>query len=286
MRKKTSAAAPHPPLANDTVLAKALHRHWLTALVLCVVTFLAFLNSFEAGFPMDNQRLLAAYPRLQEATLSNIGLVLSHTYWWPTGEAGLYRPFTTLTYLFNRAVLGDTASGYHWINLLLHTGNVLLLWMLALRLGRKLVPAACIAGLWAVHPLVTESVTNIVGRADLLAAMSTLGGLLLYLKSTQAEGARKAWWLAALGLATLIGVFSKESAVVIVGVIPLYESIFKWERTPGSRGLLWGLLVTLVPTAMMLAARWRVLSRSLPAEFPFVDNPIVGAWTLVTAKGR
>jgi len=282
-RKKAALPSSSPsPKSNTAAVARVRNRHWITALVLCTVTFLAFLSSFEAGFPMDNQPLLMMDPRLRETTLHNIGLILSHSYWWPAGEAGLYRPFTTLTYLFNHAVLGNTAAGYHWINLLLHTGNVLLLWALALRLGRALVPAACVAGLWAVHPLVTESVTNIVGRADLLAGMSTIGGLLLYLKGTEANGWRKAAWFVSLGLATLIGVFSKESAVVIVGVIAIYELIWFRERKQW-RGLMYGMIATTVPVALMLAARWRVLSRSLPPEFPFVDNPIVAA-DFMTAK--
>ena len=260
----------------------ARDRRWLTALILCAVTFLAFLSSFDAGFPMDNRPLLMADPRIREATLHNIGLILSHSYWWPTGEAGLYRPFTTLTYLFNYAVLGNAAAGYHWINLLLHMGNVLLLWALALRLLKAPVPAALLAGLWAVHPLVTESVTNIVGRADLLAGISTIGGLLLYMKGTEAVGWRKAAWFVSLGLVTLFGVFSKESAVVIVGVIALYELIW-WRERKQWRDLMYGMIATGVPVALMLTARWRVLSRSLPAEFPFLDNPITAA-DFITAK--
>lgn len=231
---------------------------------------------------MDNKRLLVSDPRLREATWQNVGLIFSHSYWWPVGEAGLYRPFTTLTYLFNHAVLGNSPAGYHWINLLLHMGNVLLLWLLTMRLGRKLLPATCIAGLWALHPLVTESVTNIVGRADLLAGMSTLGGLLLYLRSTEAGGARRFRYLAGLFFATLVGVFSKESAVVIVGVIAVYEIIW-WPERRQARGLALGLAATSIPAAVMLLARWRVLSQSLPAEFPFVDNPIVAA-DFLTAK--
>ena len=52
------------------------------------------------------------------------------------------------------------------------------------------------AAIWAVHPLSTEAVTNIVGRADLLAALAVLGGFLLYLKSRDANGVRRAAWLA------------------------------------------------------------------------------------------
>ncbi len=145
----------------------------------------------------------------------------------------MYRPFTTLSYLFNYAVLGDgdQPSGYHSINLILHLGNVLLAYALALRLVRRFWPSVFIAALWAVHPALTESVTNIVGRADLLAAMAVLSGFLMYLKSTEAAGWARAVWLVGLGIVTTFGVFSKESAVAILPLIVFYELVW-WKDRP------------------------------------------------------
>jgi hypothetical protein len=51
---------------------------------------------------------------------------------------------------------------------------------LARQLIRDVWPSFFVAALWAVHPVLTESVTNIVGRADLLAAIALLSGLLIY----------------------------------------------------------------------------------------------------------
>jgi len=111
--------------------------------------------------------------------------------------------------LFNYAILGNGAqpAGYHWINFLFHSVNVLAVFFLALRVVRRRWPAFFIAALWAVHPVLTEAVTNIVGRADLLAAMGVLAGLLFYLKSTEASGSERLAWLAALMAVVAIGVF-------------------------------------------------------------------------------
>jgi hypothetical protein len=168
-------------------------RQWPVMLALCAVTLLAYSNSFSAGFAFDNKGLLLQDPRIREATPQNIGLIFHRTYWWPYGESGLYRPITTLTYLFNYSILGngDQPAGYHWINFLLHAGNVLLVYALALRLMRKLWPAVFVAAVWAVHPVLTESVTNMVGRADLLAGMSLLSGFWMYLKSAETQGRRR-----------------------------------------------------------------------------------------------
>src|SRR5579871_3189811 len=253
-------------------------RHVLAAAALCVVTLLAFSNSFQAGFVFDNQALLQQDPRVQEATSQNVALIIQHSYWWPLGEAGLYRPLTTLSYLFNYAVLGDRdqPAGYHWINLILHLANVLLVYALALRLIRKFWPSVFVAAVWAVHPVLTESVTNIVGRADLLAALAILSGFLMYLKSTETSGGWRVAWLTGLMAATAVGVFSKESAVAILGVMGLHVVVW-WKERHQWRGFLLGCFAVLPPVALMLYQRSNVLAHSIPAQFPFTDNPIIGA---------
>ena len=112
--------------------------------------------------------------------------------------------------------------------------------------------------------MLTESVTNIVGRADLLAGMGVLGGLLLYLKSTDHTGWRRWAYLGGLSAVTAVGVFSKESAVMVLPVIVLYEAIW-WKQRRQVRGLIWGSLAMLVPIQAMLYQRAAVLW-SAPAD--------------------
>jgi protein O-mannosyl-transferase len=255
---------------------------------LCTLAFLAFSNSFFAGLALDNQVLLLGDPRIRQATAQNIGQIFQHTYWWPHGEAGLYRPLTTLTYLLNYAILGNGAdsTGYHWINLALHAINVLLVYALAWRLltghTRRMRLSMFIAVLWAVHPVLTESVTNIIGRADLLAAIAVLGGFLMYLRSAETAGWRRYAWLTGLGAITAAGALSKESAVVLPAVILLYELAY-WKHRASLSALLRGMIATSLPIALVFWLRASVLAAAAPAEFPFVDNPIVGAGFL-TAK--
>jgi len=274
-RRRKRVAAPAAPTRS---LLAGRGRALLACASLALLTFLAYSNSFTAGFILDNKGALLGDPRIRELTSENLLLIFRHTSLWPNGEAGLYRPVTTLSYLFNYAVLGNAqqAAGYHAINLLLHLANVFLVYALARRLLQEFWPPFFTAALWAVHPALTESVTNMIGRSDLLAALAILSGFLMYLRSTESNGWRKAAWLGGLTAVTTLGVFSKESAVIIVGVIALYEFTWWRERKP-VRNLLLGCAATLAPIAVMLYQRFRVLEASLPAEFPFTDNPITGA---------
>jgi len=281
-----------PEKAETRASRPNLGRSVYGAAALALISLLAYANSFSAGFVYDNAMLLED-PRLRELSGSNIGLIFQHTYWWPTSEAGLYRPFTTLSYLLNYAVLGNAQqpAGYHVINFLLHLGNVSLVYALTRRFLREFWPAFFAAALWAVHPVLTESVANIIGRSDLLAGLAVLSGFLMYLKSTESAGARRFAWLAGLAAVTAAGVFSKESAVVIAGVIALYELTWWKERkaagpraaeerevrAPPRYPLLLGLGATLLPIAVMLFQRSSVLAAAHIPKVPFLDNPIVGA---------
>ena len=132
-------------------LDSTARRNLLVALGLCLLTLAVYGNSFGAGFTMDNRGLILEDARVRAATAQNLALIFGHTYWWPYGESGLFRPLTTLSYLFNYAILGngEHPAGYHWINLLLHAGNVLLVYAL-------------------IEPILTIRGCGFVGRAAII----------------------------------------------------------------------------------------------------------------------
>jgi hypothetical protein len=287
--RRARGTAPRDKVRDGAVLPgprKGVQPRWrvaLALLALCGMTALAYSNSFQDGFTLDSKTLLLRDARIREATLGNLALIFQHTYWWPYGESGLYRPVTTLSYLFNYAILGnrDHPDGYHWINLALHLGNVLLVYALAGRLLRQRWPAFFVAALWALHPVSTEAVTNIVGRSDLMAAMAVLSGFLIYLKRTEAvTPASRAGWLAGLSAVSIVGMLAKESAAMLPALVILYELTW-WRGRQELRRLLPGWAAIIFPMLAIWRARAVVLAGSGPVEFPFWDNPLTRAdfWT-------
>ena len=255
--------------------------YWLACLLLCAIALVVYSNSFQSGLVLDSRYFVLEDSRIRLPTQQNLALILNHTLWWPRAESGLYRPITTLSLLFNYAILGnsDHPAGYHWINLFLHTVNVLLVFALARRLMGDLRPAFLVAALWAVHPALTESVTNIAGRADLLAGVAILSALLMYLKSAEASGWPRVAWLVGVGAATTAGVFCKENAAAIPAVIALYE--LTWWKPGRWRGLLLSMAAMSPAFLAMWWTRSRVHAGLTTDGIPFVDNPIAAAgfWT-------
>jgi protein O-mannosyl-transferase len=283
--KKTRAAQKSvlqtAPLHIDET-AKQSFSPWMkqlcVAAALLVVTLCAYSNSFRSGFPLDNDPLILQDSRVHAVTSENISQIVNRPAWIMPPEKGLYRPLTTLTYLFNYAALGnaDRPFGYHFINFLIHFANVLLCYGLALGVLRKFWPSVFIAAIWAVHPVLTESVTNIIGRADLLAAFGVLCALWMYRMSRESTGARRIVCLIGVMIATAIGIFSKESAIAILGVIVLWE-ITCWKDRKQIRGIAYGFIAAALPIIAFLIQRSTVLARSTVPVFPYVDNPLLGA---------
>jgi hypothetical protein len=202
---------------------------------LWILSFVAYSNSFQAGFVFDNRTLILEDARVHAATSQNVSRILTGDYWPDRDAFGLYRPLTTLSYLLSYAVLdgGQHPESYHWFNFFLHGFNISLVYALGLLIFASPSPALALAAIWGVHPLLTESVTNIVGRADLLSGLGVLAGLLCYLKGQSAQGSRKLVWIAGLAAAQALGLFSKENAVILIPLMLLFN--FTWPlRSQGA----------------------------------------------------
>ena len=239
---------------------------------------IAYSNSFQAGLVFDNSPVIGQDPRIRQATAQNIASILTGGYRYSTNAAGLYRPLTTVSYLLNYTALGNgpRPPGYHWVNLAVHAVNIALVYALGIAVFGETAPAWALAAIWGLHPLLTESVTNIVGRADLLAGFGVLAGLLCYARTASAAGRRRLMWLAGMTAAQAVGLFSKESAVVLPGLMLLYDlTSFRrmaWRaRAPAYAAL-----------ALPLAAFFYLRGQAhLQMSVPFADNLLVSAgfWT-------
>jgi tetratricopeptide (TPR) repeat protein len=259
---------------------------WRPRAALFAIALAAYGNSFVLGLAQDSTVIVAKDARLQAVTADNLKLILTKNYWWPLAGDGLYRPVTTLSLLFNYSVLGNgpNAGGYHVVNFLLHAINVWLLYELALLIFRRAGPAFFAAALWAVHPICTEAVTSIVGRADLLSAMSVLGGLLLYVRS------RSRWTPVALFAIATAGVFAKENAAVLLGLMLLWDLSFG-EGTAGAMRHWRSFAAVAASLAVLALVRHAVLDSLPPYDPVYVDNPLRGGsflaarWTALKVVG-
>ncbi len=277
-RNRTEAIRPEGKIP---VAASAKRRGWQShgwrLLAIWGLVLIAYSNSFQSGLVLDNTSIIGQDPRIRQATTQNVLSILEGGYRYNNPNVGLYRPLTTFSYMVNYAIFGHGSrpAGYHWVNLALHCVNVALVYALGIAVFVETAPAFALAAIWALHPVLTESVTNIVGRADLLAAFGVLAGLLWYVKAAPPARRRLAW-LAGLVVTQAIGIFSKESAVVLPGLMLLYDLTWIDRITWRARSSAFAVLA--LPLTAFFYLRGQAHAHML---IPFADNPLANAgfWT-------
>jgi protein O-mannosyl-transferase len=202
---------------RDTLLAGAL--------ALAAVGI--YLNSLPNDFVYDDRPICLDDPRTRD--LSHLRDLFTESYWAGSSSLGLdlsadrldpiYRPVTLLSLALNHAVTGNSAAGYRLVNLLLHAGVSVGVYVLCLIFLRRVDVAVIAALVFAVHPVHTEAVVPIVGRSELLAAVTVVWALVLHAQDALRGGSAPLTWRYLLTIVLFfIGVFSKESAITFIGL--------------------------------------------------------------------
>jgi tetratricopeptide (TPR) repeat protein len=205
------------------------------------------------------------------------------------GDQSLYRPVTTFTFAVDHAVHGLAPLGYHLVNVGLHAAVCVLLWHLLRRASGHPRVSLGAAVLFAAHPVHTEAVASVVGRAELLAALGALGAWALVLRSRR-PGSRRGPWLAAAAAAVFAGVLSKENAATAVGIVAAADLVYRGRREgvgPVARRAAPDWLALLAGALAALALRVAIMGR-LGLTPPRLDNVVAGApWAprLMTVVG-
>src|SRR6185295_15205689 len=192
--------------------------------LLAVLVAVSYGNGLQNDFVGDDYPIIVMNRSI--TTVEAIPLLFTGEYWanyrgsyeaGPDKSLGLYRPLPMVTYTLNYAVGGLNPMGYHLANFLLHLLVSWLLYLIALWIGMIWEAALVAAAMFAVHPLHTEAVTGIVGRAELLMAAGVLGAIWGHLSG------RRAVSLACFAT----GLLAKEQAMVLPVLLLLYDgSVF------------------------------------------------------------
>uniref|UniRef100_A0A3B1KAC8 dolichyl-phosphate-mannose--protein mannosyltransferase n=1 Tax=Astyanax mexicanus TaxID=7994 RepID=A0A3B1KAC8_ASTMX len=259
-------------------------RQWLgplySRLLVALVSLICFINSYDGDFVFDDSEAILNNKDLNPDTpLSNIW---KNDFWGSNLSSNSshksYRPLTVLTFRLNYLLAGGLYPvGFHVLNIGLHCViSALMIDVFATLIGglacdgtaKRLghVPKASLlaALFFAAHPVHTESVAGIVGRADLLCALFFQLSFLSYCRAFQGEGMKSdkfsvSWIVVSLLLCAVAMLCKEQGITVLVGV---------WI----SRGLIIRLALLLFCGSLLLYARWRIMGTGPPA-FTEVDNP-------------
>jgi protein O-mannosyl-transferase len=182
------------------------HRSFILAVVLAAVTIFAYRPAWHGGFLWDddayiiNNELLTAPDGWQRI-------------WFTLDSPSQYFPLTYSTFRIEHALWGLNSTGYHWVNLLLHVANALLVWAV---LARLRVPGSWLAAaIFALHPVQVESVAWITERKNVLMAFFFLLTLLAWIAFVD-ERTRRQWLFYCLALMFYVLALAAKSTACTV----------------------------------------------------------------------
>jgi len=195
-------------------------------IVIAVLGLLIYSNALHVPFHFDDGPNIAENHLIRDA--SNIPSILA-------GTKGPYasRPLMHLTFALNYYFGGLDTTGYHVVNIALHILNGILLYLLVVMTGRHMeydeervrAVALCSAVLFIAHPLQTEAVTYIISRSMLLATTFCLTSVILFLRAVTTDK-HKSRYIAALFLASMCGMGSRESFAMLPFLLLAYDLFF------------------------------------------------------------
>ena len=191
---------------------------WVTAGLIASAAVLCYARTLWCGWIWDDDFYVWNNP-----TLKTMGGIFD--IWFRPLSIPQYYPLVHTTYWLEYRLWGDWPAGYHAVNVFLHAGNAILLWLVLLRLG---VPAPWLGALlFAVHPVGVESVAWITERKNTLSMGMALGSLLAWLRFQEHEPAGRARWYC-LALALFVAaLLSKTVTVSLIGVM----LVISWWKT-------------------------------------------------------
>ena len=194
--------------------AMAGNRKYFTAVGAVIVTgLLLYVRSLGYLFVSDDIELIVEnYWFSTDASMYDVAVRSIHfdSYW---------RPLTMLSFYVNYMTVGLSPWLYHATQLLLH-GIVIFLVILWAQLATDSRRVAVLTGLiFALHPMLSETVCFISARCNIFVTMGLMGSLAAS-ELVQHKRIKAGLWTYAI--AALIAVFAKESGILILGVPVVY----------------------------------------------------------------
>jgi tetratricopeptide (TPR) repeat protein len=196
----------------------------LLGAILVGATVLAYLPAIRAGFIWDDPEYV-----LNNANLRTVAGLWDT--WFVPKSLPQYYPLVHTTFWVEYHLWRLDPLGYHLVNVLLHASAALLLWMILRRLDVRGCYLA--AFIFAMHPVMVESVAWITERKNVLSTVLYLASGYVYLFGTRfgltenapPRQATRRYWLALVLF--LLALFSKTVTATLPAGILL---VLWWKR--------------------------------------------------------
>lgn len=178
-------------------------------LIVIILTGLIYIKTSSFGFVnWDDDENIRTNVRYKELSYDNIKFHFHET---------RYKALAIWSFMADNALFGKKVSWYHIHNVFLHLINVLLVFLLTLRLTKKETIALFTAALFALHPVFVEPVAWVTGRKDLLFVLYSLLAVLAYIKYLQKQ--QNVLWLLIVAIFIYFSSLAKIQAFTLPPIL-------------------------------------------------------------------
>ncbi|MFH1655614.1 MAG: tetratricopeptide repeat protein [Candidatus Omnitrophota bacterium] len=193
-----------------------------------LIGFIVYSNSLFNPFVWDDNALIVNNDLIKDTKYffkiftTHIGSKII-----PTNS---YRPLQMVSYMFDYHLWGLNTLGYHLTNIFLHIAAALLAYLLIFILSKNVLISLITSLFFVVHPLSVEVVTFVSGRADILVALFLLASLILFIRYSEYNGARRTTFYCASVLCFILALLSKENAIIFPIILIVFDFILRPVR--------------------------------------------------------
>jgi protein O-mannosyl-transferase len=207
--------ASQPKLASPPV-ASSSHRSLILCLLLVTCTLVIYNSVNQNGFVNYDDDVYVTANRHVQA-----GLRWDTIRWaFGTFDAANWHPLTWISHALDYHVFKLNPAGHHYTNVLLHSANVVLLFLLLVEATRRTWPSLIAAAIFAVHPLNVESVAWVAERKNVLSMLFFLLALWAYQRYASKPSIAR---YGAVFLLFACGLMTKPQVITLPFVLLLWD---------------------------------------------------------------
>lgn len=216
---------------NIGIVANPSRQTSIFCLLLVVIVLVAY-------SPLAHNRFIAFDDASYIFMNSHIqgGLTWDTLKWsFTTFHEGNWHPLTWLSHAVDYQLFHSNPVGHHYMNLLIHAANAVLLFLLLIRATNAPWASWMVAALFALHPVNVESVAWTAERKNVLSMLFFLLAMLAYDRYARLKAgpeldpagsrARSSsfLWFAAVVICFVLGLMSKPQIVTLPFVLLLWD---------------------------------------------------------------
>jgi tetratricopeptide (TPR) repeat protein len=257
----------------------------LPFIIIIAFAFGLYINTIQNDYALDDAIVITSNKFTQQGLKGIKDIFTSEYLGGMYGKqmtmysGGRYRPLSIATFAIEYQFLGVNPGVSHFINVLLYVLTCVILYIILKKIFSQKIPpqskwyldfSFIVVFIFAIHPIHTEVVTNIKGRDEIMSLLGSLLSLWFCLKYLENN---KISHLFFVFLFFLMGIFSKESAIIFLFIIPLTIHYFTNQKLKKS---LMAILPICIAAGIFIIIRQEIIGQTtLKVQDTLMTDPFI-----------